>query len=891
MNYRSTESNNAIASAIAVERSQSIGESYPQANCIHQLFEAQVDSTPDAVALVFKNQQLTYRELNERANQLAHQLQTLNVGPEMLVGLSVERSLELVIGILGILKAGGAYVPLDPAYPPERLAYMLADAQVGVLVTVGPLGASLETYSGQLVDLDRLDANLPATNLVSTVTAGHLSYIIYTSGSTGQPKGVMVSHGNITRLFTATQDWYQFDQNDVWTMFHSYAFDFSVWELWGALIYGGRLVIVPFEVSRSPQEFYELLAQEGVTVLNQTPSAFCQLMEVTKQPRSKLELSLRLVIFGGEALNLQSLKPWFDRYGDQVPQLVNMYGITETTVHVTYRAISRADLDRGSMIGCPIPDLELYILDRNLQPVGSGVAGELYVGGAGVARGYLHRPELTAERFIPHLFSDQTGAVLYKTGDLARFVWDGDIEYLGRIDNQVKLRGFRIELGEIEAAVDRYPGIRGTVAIIREDRPGDRRLVAYVVADRQTEPTEGELRTFIQSQLPDYMLPSAFVLLDRLPLTLNGKVDRKALPAPESNRQKSAQPLLDPRDELEVQLTNIWEQVLGIQPIGIDDNFFELGGHSLLAVRLFVEIEREFGRNLPLAILFQHQTIAELAGVLRQAEWSAPWSSLVTIRAGGAKPPLFCVHPIGGNVLEYHTLANYLDQEQPVYGLQSQGLDGQHQPLRRVEEMASLYIKELRTIQPHGPYLLLGYSFGGLVTFEIAQQLAADGEQIALLAMLDCSAPHLPELRPSFIQSVGIHLSNLWQLNSQERSSYILDRITYRFRSKNGTDFLANNLYQPEDLTPHLLAVLNANLAANHDYIARSYPGRIDLFRCQVQDLQHFCHPQLGWESIGKNVVIHPISSPHFSMLKEPRVQGVAAQLKICLQKLQPDCD
>ena len=458
---------------------------YPQDKCIHELFEEQVNRTPNAVAIVYGNQQLTYQQLNTRANQLAHYLRSLGVGSDVLVGLCVERSLSMVVGLLGILKAGGAYVPLDPEYPQDRLSFMLEDAQVSLLLTQQQLVESLPKHEACVICLD-IDwekiAQNSELNLKNTTTPDNLAYVIYTSGSTGKPKGVLVNHSNVARLFAATDSWYNFNQDDVWTLFHSYAFDFSVWEIWGALLYGGRLVVVPYLVTRSPESFYELLCQEKVTVLNQTPSAFRQLIQAEQSIATAGDLKLRLVIFGGEALELKSLQPWFERHGDSLPQLVNMYGITETTVHVTYRPLSKADLNHtASLIGRPIPDLQVYVLDEHKQLVPIGVPGEMYVGGEGVTRGYLNRPELTDERFISHPFSNHDKARLYKTGDKARYLPNGELEYLGRIDNQVKIRGFRIELGEIEVVLSHHPLVQESVVVIREDTPGDKRLVAYLV--------------------------------------------------------------------------------------------------------------------------------------------------------------------------------------------------------------------------------------------------------------------------------------------------------------------------------------------------------------------------------------------------------------------------
>ena len=470
-------------------------------------------------------------------------------------------------------------------------------------------------------------------NTENKASADQTAYIIYTSGTTGQPKGVMISHHNISRLFRATEAWFHFSNNDVWTMFHSYAFDFSVWEMWGALLYGGRVVIVPFWVSRSPEKFYELLCREKVTVLNQTPSAFRQLIQADQSASHQTDLALRLIIFGGEALDFQSLQPWLDRHGDQYPRLVNMYGITETTVHVTYRVVRSTDVKPGvgSLIGVRLPDLDLYVLDKHRQLVPIGIPGELYVGGAGVGRGYLNRPELTDERFIANPFNERKTDKLYKTGDLVRRLSNGDIEYLGRTDAQVKIRGFRIELGEVESVLAQHPAVKETVVLAWEDVENPKskpctepsrsiqnlkwepRLVAYVVSPNEQACSTGELRSFLKQQLPEYMIPSAFVLLDALPLSPNGKVDRKALPAPDQSRPEPEESYVAPRTPVEEMLAEIWAEVLKLDKVGIDDNFFELGGHSLLATQLISRLHAAFKVEIPLRALFENPTVAGLA--------------------------------------------------------------------------------------------------------------------------------------------------------------------------------------------------------------------------------------------------------------------------------------
>ncbi|MEC6487883.1 amino acid adenylation domain-containing protein, partial [Pseudomonas aeruginosa] len=531
----------------APERRQTLSEWNPaQRECavqgtLQQRFEEQARQRPQAVALILDEQRLSYGELNARANRLAHCLIARGVGADVPVGLALERSLDMLVGLLAILKAGGAYLPLDPAAPEERLAHILDDSGVRLLLTQGHLLERLPRQAGvEVLAIDGLVLDGYAeSDPLPTLSADNLAYVIYTSGSTGKPKGTLLTHRNALRLFSATEVWFGFDERDVWTLFHSYAFDFSVWEIFGALLYGGRLVIVPQWVSRSPEDFYRLLCREGVTVLNQTPSAFKQLMAVacsadmaTQQP------ALRYVIFGGEALDLQSLRPWFQRFGDRQPQLVNMYGITETTVHVTYRPVSEADLEGGlvSPIGGTIPDLSWYILDRDLNPVPRGAVGELYIGRAGLARGYLRRPGLSATRFVPNPFPGGAGERLYRTGDLARFQADGNIEYIGRIDHQVKVRGFRIELGEIEAALAGLAGVRDAV-VLAHDGVGGTQLVGYVVADsaEDAERLRESLRESLKRHLPDYMVPAHLMLLERMPLTVNGKLDRQALPQPDAS--------------------------------------------------------------------------------------------------------------------------------------------------------------------------------------------------------------------------------------------------------------------------------------------------------------------------------------------------------------------
>ncbi|HET6209320.1 MAG TPA: amino acid adenylation domain-containing protein, partial [Jatrophihabitans sp.] len=600
--------------------------SHPVEHTIDQLVRRHAVRTPDAVAVVCGDQELSYRELDQRANRLAHQLAANGVGPDRLVGVCLDRSVELVVGLLAVLKAGGAYLPLDPASPPDRLGYLVGDAEPVLVLTHRPtralVDAAVPADGPPILDLDDLDDlaedqaardQLPPDQPPDAGAGpANLAYVIYTSGSTGRPKGVLVEHANVLRLFAATERWFGFGPDDVWTLFHSAAFDFSVWEIWGALCHGGRLVVVPQLTTRSPAEFYRLLCEQGVTVLNQTPSAFRGL--IGAQPNSAERHRLRTVIFGGEALDVAMLAPWYADPRNAGTELVNMYGITETTVHVSYRPLSPADLANTgpSPIGRPIDDLRLYLLDDWGEPVPAGVVGELYVGGAGVARGYLNRPELTAQRFTDNPFVP--GDRLYQTGDLARQRADGSLEYLGRNDFQVKIRGFRIELGEIEARLSACPGVRDAVVLARQDVPGEPRLVGYYIATAGAETTPAELRGALAAVLPEHMVPAAYVRVPGWPLTGNGKLDRAALPAPDDTALDS-RGYVAPEGPVEQALAAIWSEVLGVQQVGRHDHFFALGGHSLLALRVLDRM-RQQGLPADVRALFATPTLAALAAAV-----------------------------------------------------------------------------------------------------------------------------------------------------------------------------------------------------------------------------------------------------------------------------------
>ena len=881
---------------------------YPQNKCIHQLFEEQVAKTPDAIAVVFEEQELTYQQLNQRANQLAHYLQTLGVKPEVLVGICVERSLEMVVGLLGILKAGGAYVPLDPSYPNERLSYMLSDAEIDVLLIQENLLSSLPD-SAQVICLDtdwEVIESYSQENLMTDVTTDNLAYVIYTSGSTGQPKGVTIPHRGVNRLVTNT-NYINLQEQDVVALASNFSFDATTFEIWGALVCGAKLVVVTLDALLSPYQLADFIQSRKISTLFLTTALFNQIASTVPSAFN----SLQQLMFGGEAVDVTAVKAVLK---NQPPQrLLHVYGPTESTTFSTWYLVSDVLEEAKTIsIGRPIANTQVYILDPQLQPVPIGVAGELHIGGDGLARGYLNRPELTQAKFIPNPFSSDKSARLYKTGDLARYRPDGNIEFLGRIDHQVKIRGFRIELGEIEAVLSNHPQIQQAVVIALEDRPASKRLVAYVVADPSQAPTLRELHQFLQNVLPHYMVPSAFVTLHSLPLTPNGKIDRQSLPTPDPS-QLSEVNFVPPRNALEQNLVKIWEEVLEIFPIGVRDNFFEIGGHSLLAAPLMARIHEKFGKSLSLATLFQGPTIEQLAIVLLQQQDVQSWSPLVAIQPNGKRLPLFCVPGGAMDVIALGYLAHHM-VAQPFYGLQPKGLDGDLEPHSRVEEMATCYIQALQVVQPQGPYLLAGHSFGSFIIFEMAHQLQEQGHEVALLAMMDELAP-LP-----IFKSVDLN----WRqeangLNEEAKNLTLLVSLMERFSGNNvnlsyevlrtlDSDAQLNyiavqmeraNLLPPKFGSKHLRGFLNVcggiGKAFENFLPDKIYPGKITFFRSSEIHGDDFAAPELaeimkdpalGWRQFcTETVEVHMVPGNHVSMLTEPHVQILAERLQGCIDK------
>ncbi|TRL35819.1 amino acid adenylation domain-containing protein [Methylosinus sporium] len=703
---------------------------YPKDRCIHHLFEEQAARTPEAIAVVFESERLTYAELSRRAGRLAHRLCELGVGPETIVGVCMERSMEMVVSLLGILEAGGAYLPLDPDYPGERLAYMVEDARPLLILTQKHLRARLPDAAPTL-SLDSGRASIEKASgdrLAARAAPRNLAYVIYTSGSTGWPKGVALEHGGVVNRLEWMQARYGLTPADAVLQKTSFGFDVSVWEFFWPLSVGARLVLAGPADHRDPEALREAIEREGVTTLHFVPSMLQAFLNATDV--SAFE-TVRRVLCSGEALPA-GLRDQF--HLGWTAELHNLYGPTEASIDVTAYACARSDAETRVPIGRPIWNTQIYLLDKELEPAPLGVAGELYIGGVGLARGYLGRADLTAERFVPNPFG-KDGERLYRTGDLARYREDGEIEFLGRIDHQVKIRGFRIELGEIEAALTRIPGVRAAVAVAREDVEGDKRLVAYVVGQEGAKPAVADLRAALARALPDYMAPAAFVSLDALPLTSNGKVDRNKLPAPDIEAQAKGR-YVAPRTVTEWIVAREFKEVLQIDPIGVDDNFFHLGGNSLSGVKLVERIRRAVCSSLPVMAIFRAPTVAQLADWI-SGEKDGERYPLVLMRRGPDASPLYCIHPSGGSLLRYQALVDALGGSRSVYGIQSRSLLDSAYRDNSIEEMAADYVELIRRHQPRGPYFLLGWSMGGFIAASMTALLEEQGEAVAFLGLLD----------------------------------------------------------------------------------------------------------------------------------------------------------
>jgi len=876
---------------------------YPADRCVHQLFEDQVERTPNAVALVFEDQEVTYRDLNTQANQLAHHLRQLEVRSETPVGLCMDRSIEMVVGLLGILKAGGAYVPLDPAYPSERLAFMLQDTRASVLLTQERHRDLLPAQGISLLCLDTTWQHIAqesSENLDCEATAMNLAYVMYTSGSTGRPKGVEIQHRSINRLVFGT-NYACLDASQTILHMAPISFDASTFEVWGALLHGARCVLFPERIP-TPKSIGATIHKHNVNTVWLTASLFNAVIDEAPDALSGVEQLLT----GGEALSVTHIRRALEKL--PATQLINGYGPHESTTFACCYPIPR-QLDeklRSIPIGRPIGNTRVYVLDRHANPVPIGVPGELHIGGAGLARGYLNRPELTDEKFICDPFSDEPGARLYRTGDLVRYLPDGTIEFLGRLDQQVKLRGFRIEPGEIEVVLGHHPAVREALVLVNEGSRKEKRLVAYIV-QQQDQPakqlTASELRDFLKEQFPAYMVPSDYVFIEAIPITPNGKVDRRALPAPSRSVQTvEEESFTAPLLTVHHQLIRIWEDLLAVHPIGIRDNFFELGGHSLLAARLVDTIEHVFGKKLPLATFFAGATIEHLADALLGEQATRPRTPVVAVQAAGSRRPFFFLHGdwFGGGFYCLN-LSRHLGPDQPFYVLEPYNFAGLVVP-PTFEEMATAHIESLRTVQPQGPYVLGGFCNGGLMAYEIARQLHEQGETVDLLVMIDPATPAPHKAVRGTISRLGKLLHTGQEKPLDWFLLYIYSRIpSYRIKVQDSMRSLKHDqngqkrprnkqsslftkfatMIPPAEALRHQWSGIYRWIAAGYE--PGQYPGKLTLFWSS----ESFSHT-VNWRAVtgAKDVVDYVFPGTHMSC-KNENLHVLAERLRTCLDEAQ----
>ena len=832
---------------------------FPDRACIHELFEAQAQMTQEKIALVFENQSLTYAQLNMKANQLAHFLRRKGVKRGALVGIHLPRSLDLVIAVLGILKIGAVYVPLDPSYPALRLAFMIADSDTTLVLSDSSLAGSFADHDIEVFFLDQEKEQIslePSENPACDVASTDLAYIIYTSGSTGKPKGVPISHRSVVNFLVSMREKPGLTSDDVLLAITTLSFDIALLELFLPLIVGAKVVLVRREIINDGHLLSQTISDMDVTVMQATPATWNLVLEAGWKGSQRLK-----ILCGGEALS----RDLADQLLPRCAELWNMYGPTETTIWSSIEQIRTGG--EAITIGRPIANTEMYILDDSLEPVPVGITGMLYIGGEGLSSGYLNRPELNANKFVLNPFQPGANRRLFVTGDLARYLTDGRIECLGRNDSQIKIYGFRVELGEIETVLSEHPAVRKSVVVVHEGGSGQKSLIAYIISQSEQLPPGSELRSFLREKLPGYMIPSSFVVIETFPLTPSGKLDRQAL---QTLTSLSEEVYVAPRNAIERELANIWEEVLNTSPIGMNKNFFELGGYSLQAIRLLNSVENVFGIKLPVATIFQYPTVESMALIIESKAEHPDWSIIVPIQPKGSKPPIFCVHGAGGGVIGYSKLANWLGPDQPLYGIQAKGFNDDQEPHRQIEDMARAYLTAIKTIQPHGPYCLLGYSFGGIVAYELACQLKEQGEYVALLAILDAYALSrswaLKQLwRPKnlikFILNIPPWLIDQWQVrSSRDYKQEIPDEFKRLFQA-------------------HVNSLLK--------YHPRIYDGKITLFRVPILSLLRSFDPELGWEELARGgVETHLISGSHAKMLDDPYVENLARIIKSCLDRV-----
>lgn len=844
---------------------------------VHKDFEEQALKTPQATAVSCGAASLTYSELNARSNQLADHLRTMGAGPGVPVAICVERSVEMLVAILGVMKAGATYVPLDPTYPRERIEFMIADCGATILLGNSatqdrfPAATALGV---RFVSLESNDwkASASAPPPEKSETLDDLAYVIYTSGSTGGPKGVQITQRNLAHSNYARLQYYR-EPVERFLLLSSYAFDSSVAGIFHTLTTGGTLVVPPAEDSGwTAEELASTIAENRISHILTVPSLYGDLLN--RADSKKLE-PLRCVIVAGDACPRQLV----DFHYRVLPQaaLFNEYGPTEASVWSSVYECEPGQAEATVPIGRPIANTQLYVLDGYLQPQPIGIPGELYIGGAGVALGYLNRPELTATNFVLNPFVEHSGERLYRTGDLARFLPDGNLEFLGRLDQQVKIRGLRIEMGEIEAVLSAYPDVQEAVVISEQNNAGEPNLLAFVKVRAEHATSDQELRSYLKNRLPAHMVPSVFCFLRELPRNANGKVDRQALARQSSAATSAPHVAILPRNETEIRLLAMWQKVLGTSMEDVTRNFFELGGHSLLAARLLARIEKEFGRSLSLAFVFQFPTIEQMSESLLSAGQTLRERSIVPIQPAGSLPPLFWVR--GGP--RFRLLAHKLAPEQPFLGLDLPFTDGNRLPVPyRFEDIAALMIRVMREVQPKGPYYLGGLCVNAVIAYEIAQQLVQSGEEVALLAMLDAHNQAYyknPFKDGRYSSRIKYHLMNLLKLDAGETADYLVDRLNEARRKIERVAWRMTSDHTGEERLRNTDSIVHPAFSR---YEPKPYPGRIVLLQSNEWPKSPYFDFQLGWKDlVGGGIEFHSIPSDHVAMFNEPSVNLVAKKL------------
>lgn len=857
----------------------------PEAS-VHELFSQKATSTPDAIALRFQDQQYTYRELDERSNQLANYLINKGLGPHKLVGICMERSLEMVVGLLGILKAGNAYVPIDQSYPQERKAFMVNNSGVELLLTIDSKAKSLSSEHCKVISINEeweliSQESREASKL--KVKSEDLIYVIYTSGSTGKPKGVMVSHKGVVNHCFNIIDRFKLNHQDRVLQFTSISFDVAVQEIFPTLLTGATLVLWKDKYISEGREFLKWIGQEKISVLNMTTAYWSSLVADLKYERALLPSSLKLVIVGGEKVSPETYVTWKSVTDGKV-RWINDYGLTETTITATmFEPDAEWYPNNVVPIGTPLDNVEIYILDNNQRAVPIGVYGELYIGGIGVAKGYWGRPELTKERFVVNPFSEYSDAKLYKTGDQARFLSDGTIEFLGRLDDQVKIRGYRIEMGEIEAAIEQFGMISQSIVVPFKLANGSTQLAGYVVLSDSAVKID-ELRSFLKSRLPDYMVPSHYVVMDQIPLTVNGKVDEAALPKPELHAIKSKE-YLAPRTPTEQIAVSIWTSLLDYPDIGVMDNFFEVGGNSLLATQVVLQAATKFECNVPLRILFEYPVLANwVAEIERMKLLEATKGSkldskkcIVKIQQKGEQTPLFFIHPVGGTVSCYFTLARQLGENQPFYAFQGHGFVDENSTLDSVEKMADHYLKEILEVQPEGPYRLGGWSMGGFIAYEIASKLKEDGHEVIQLAIIDS---YLSKNKDATDDSILYNfIRQLAALPGKTISDSVISswqelNLDHALLCKKLKEFGLVPLGTSNEYIRRLIDIYKITARAFHKYIPARLP-KLDIANVQLFRAGDSPEEEGIWTELVTNLSLHQMIADHFSIVHHPELGDI----------------